>query len=134
MHCDASVCPNAAGYYARLPAALAALEQLSIADRPAIESMAAEFSLCPFELSLDSAMTADLVIADYNYVFDPSVRLQRFAFQAHRSLLIDEAHQLSNRINDMLSVELGSRDVYAALEEAPQEIPESLVKIMAVME
>ena len=134
MHCDASVCPNAAGYYARLPAALAALEQRSIADRPAIESMAAEFSLCPFELSLDSAMTADLVIADYNYVFDPSVRLQRFAYQAHRSLLIDEAHQLSNRINDMLSIEISSRDVYAALEEAPQEITESLVKLKAVMD
>ena len=134
MHCDASVCPNAAGYYSRLPAALSVLEQRSIADRSAIESMAAEFSLCPFELSLDSAMTADLVIADYNYVFDPSVRLQRFAYQAHRSLLIDEAHQLSNRINDMLSVEISSRDVYAALEEAPQEITESLVKLKAFMD
>ena len=92
------------------------------------------FPLCPFELSLDSAMTADLVIADYNYVFDPSVRLQRFAYQAHRSLLIDEAHQLSNRINDMLSVEISSRDVYAALEEAPQEITESLVKLKALMD
>ena len=134
MHCDASVCSNAAGYYSRLPAALASLEQLSIADRSTIESMAAEFSLCPFELSLDSAITADLVIADYNYVFDPSVRLQRFAYQAHRSLLIDEAHQLSNRINDMLSVEISSRDVYAALEEAPHEITESLLKLKAVMD
>lgn len=134
MHCDASVCPNAAGYYSRLPAALASLEQLSIADRSTIESMAAEFSLCPFELSLDSAITADLVIADYNYVFDPSVRLQRFAYQAHRSLLIDEAHQLSNRINDMLSVEISSRDVYAALEEAPHEITESLLKLKALMD
>ena len=134
MHCDASVCSNAAGYYSRLPAALASLDQLSIADRSTIESMAAEFSLCPFELSLDSAITADLVIADYNYVFDPSVRLQRFAYQAHRSLLIDEAHQLSNRINDMLSVEISSRDVYAALEEAPHEITESLLKLKAVMD
>ena len=40
-------CPNAAGYYSRLPAALSVLEQRSIADRSAIESMAAEFSLCP---------------------------------------------------------------------------------------
>ena len=63
----------------------------------------------------------------HNYVFDPSVRLQRFAYQAHRSLLIDEAHQLGNRINDMLSVEISFCDVYAALEEAPQEITESLV-------
>ncbi|MBL6815138.1 MAG: DEAD/DEAH box helicase [Pseudomonadales bacterium] len=134
MVCDAAVCPNAAGYYTRLSKALTALESSSIADRHMIESVAAEHSLCPFELSLDSAMTADLIIGDYNYVFDPSVRLQRFAYQTQRSLLIDEAHQLSNRVSDMLSIELRLSDVVAALDHAPLEIAESLAKLRVVME
>ena len=134
MVCDAAVCPNAAGYYTRLSKALTTLERCSIADRQMIESIAAENSLCPFELSLDSAMTADLVIGDYNYVFDPSVRLQRFAYQTQRSLLIDEAHQLSNRVSDMLSIELRFSDVVAASDHAPSEITESWAKLRVVME
>ena len=134
MVCDAAVCHNAAGYYTRLSAALTALESSSIADRQMIEGIAAKHSLCPFELSLDSAMTADLVIGDYNYVFDPTVRLQRFAYQAKRSLLIDEAHQLSNRVNDMLSVELRLSDVLAASDQASSEIAEPLAKLRTVMD
>ncbi len=36
-------------------------------------------SVCPFELSLDAAVWSDIVICDYNYVFDPVVRLKRLA-------------------------------------------------------
>ena len=30
---------------------------------------------CPFALTMDLVQTADVVIGDLNYVFDPSVRL-----------------------------------------------------------
>ena len=51
--------------------------------------------VCPFELSLDLATWSDLIIGDYNYIFDPVVRLQRFIAQPNMHLLVDEAHQLS---------------------------------------
>ena len=39
----------------------------------------ATHEVCPFELSLDAAVWSDIVICDYNYVFDPVVRLKRLA-------------------------------------------------------
>ncbi|NBX42611.1 MAG: hypothetical protein EBR13_03895, partial [Rhodobacteraceae bacterium] len=52
--------------------------------------------LCPFELNLDFARECDVIIADYNYGFDPRVRLRRFfdAKQCNHIFLIDEAHNL----------------------------------------
>lgn len=115
MTCDASLCPNAADYYSKVPGALAALEQQPLSRRDTIESVADEYEVCPFELSLDSALTADVIIADYNYVFDPTVRLQRFVHQDQQSLLIDEAHQLSHRVSDMLSVTVTWEQIQQAM-------------------
>ena len=131
MTCDARVCPNAAGYYTRLPKALTELEQIPLVDRQTIEDSAKTHALCPFELSLDTAVAADIVIGDYNYVFDPSVRLQRFAYGRHLSLLIDEAHQISPRVCDMLSVELTLTDIDAALLEAPSSLSQAIRSVQA---
>ena len=124
MTCDASLCPNAADYYSKVPNALAALEQQPMSTRAAIESVAAAHDVCPFELSLDSAATADVIVADYNYVFDPTVRLQRFIHQDQQSLLIDEAHQLSHRVRDMLSVTISSGQIQQAMAASAPEMGE----------
>ena len=131
MTCDASVRPNAAGYYTWLPKALTELEQIPLVDRQTIEDSAKTHALCPFELSLDTAVAADIVIGDYNYVFDPSVRLQRFAYGRHQSLPIDEAHQISPRVCDMLSVELTLSDIEAALLEALSSLPQAIRSVQA---
>lgn len=57
-----------------------------------------KFSVCPFELELDLSEWCDVVIGDYNYLFDPVVRLRRF-FDASGDwlFLIDEAHNLPDR-------------------------------------
>lgn len=129
MTCDASVCPNAADYYNKVPEALRALEQQPLSDRQTIESVAAEHTVCPFELSLDSAMTADVIVADYNYVFDPTVRLQRFVHQHQQSLLIDEAHQLSHRVSDMLSVRITSEQIKLAMVASGPELKAALAAL-----
>ena len=36
------------------------------------------YRVCPFELSLDVAVEADVIVGDYNYVFDPGSYLRRF--------------------------------------------------------
>lgn len=122
MTCDAALCPNAAGYFDRLPAALNEMADIPLAQRQVIEDVAEAHGLCPFELSLDSALSADVIIGDYNYVFDPTVRLQRFAYDQHQSLLIDEAHQLSPRISAMLGVEICLSDIQRAAAEAPDSV------------
>jgi DNA excision repair protein ERCC-2 len=59
-----------------------------------------QYLLCPFEVSLDMANRMDVVIGDYNYVFDPMVRLRRlFAKKDYPEwiLVLDEAHNLYDR-------------------------------------
>lgn len=47
-------------------------------NKEVIVHMAKQHDICPFELSLDASLYADVIICDYNYVFDPHVYLKRF--------------------------------------------------------
>jgi len=102
--CEPENCPRAAGYYNRVNPAVDALLEQKFADRATIEQVAQAHQVCPFELALDLALWADVIVGDYNYVFDPVVRLKRFAEHRQLHLLVDESHQLSPRVSDMLTV------------------------------
>jgi len=66
--------------------------------------------VCAFELGLFLAMECDIVICDYNYVFDPHVFLKRFFLERNTAemccLLIDEAANLPSRAIDYYSPEI----------------------------
>ena len=106
--CHPDECPFAAGYFDRRREALRDAVSVERFTRDQIEALAREYELCPFELSLDLCETADVIICDYNYVFDPVVRLSRFfdGGKCDCALLIDEAHNLAPRARDMLSAQL----------------------------
>ena len=114
MPCGADSCERARGYFDRVSPAIDQLLEQGVADSQAVQVCADSFQLCPFELSLDAARWTDLIIGDYNYIFDPVVRLNRFAGDEDIHLLIDEAHQLVPRVRDMLRVELDQEVVRAA--------------------
>lgn len=60
--------------------------------------------MCPFELGLDLSEWCDVVIGDYNYLFDPVVHLKRFFDSSGDWLfLVDEAHNLPDRARAMYS-------------------------------
>ena len=103
--CMPEACPFAKGYYDRRKDALAfLLDSGGQLDRPAIEAAARQFTVCPFELGLDLSDWSDLVIGDYNYLFDPTVHLRRFFELAGDWIfLIDEAHNLPDRAREMYS-------------------------------
>ena len=110
LPCSPETCPRANGYFDRRRAAL--YEALTLQDfsPEAIAALAEKHTLCPFEFSLDLSETADVVIGDYNYLFDPKVKLQRFfTGQSEAGILIDEAHNLAPRARDMLSASLPQR-------------------------
>ncbi|MEE1199296.1 MAG: helicase C-terminal domain-containing protein [Christensenellales bacterium] len=104
-------CLLATDYYQRRRPALRAALEIERADQQVIGALAENYEICPYELSLDMSEQADVIICDYNYVFDPRVRLRRYFEQKSRvGLLIDEAHNLPDRAREMLSAELsGSR-------------------------
>ena len=119
MPCAAEHCRYARGYYDKRDAAVAECLDQYVIGPETLETVARKHEVCPFELSLDTALGADVVICDYNYVLDPVVRLQRFADDDEIDLLIDEAHQLTSRTIAMLSVTIDRAPIRAALHEAP---------------
>ncbi|MBR7185412.1 MAG: ATP-dependent DNA helicase [Clostridia bacterium] len=111
-YCNPVDCPYAAGYGDRAPDAVYALLAGGLGATAAmIREMGERHTVCPYELSLDLAEHCELIICDYNYLFDPHVYFRRFfgderAVQARNVFLIDEAHNLPDRARSMYSADL----------------------------
>lgn len=87
-------------------------------DPDRIFEAAREHTVCPFELSLDLLPEVDLVVCDYNYVFDPTIGLGALVNdEALRDavLIIDEAHNLVDRSREYYSPAISSALVERAL-------------------
>ncbi len=92
------LCPRTRGFYDRLPAARCELLDCELMTPEQVARVAAEHQVCPFELSLEMLPWADLVVCDFNYVFDPLVNLSGVYTDSRRTaLLVDEAHNLGER-------------------------------------
>jgi DNA excision repair protein ERCC-2 len=126
IYCDLRKCPFATAYYKNLPRALEDLSHLGGHCRPAdIRTVALARQVCPFELSLDYALYCDVIIGDYNYVFDPRVQLERFFAPSDQTnfLLVDEAHNLPDRSREMFSASLDFTKVSEALDVIKDQHP-----------
>ncbi|MGZ4162286.1 MAG: ATP-dependent DNA helicase, partial [Neobacillus sp.] len=107
--CQKDYCEFANGYYDRINGAI--LDIFSNENgitRDVLEAYARKHSICPFEFSIDLAYAVDVVICDYNYIFDPRVSLKRLIEEQKKStaILIDEAHNLVDRGREMFSASL----------------------------
>lgn len=123
VHCHPDFCPRAKGYFDReLPALLEACA-LPRWGTDTLHDLCERWTLCPFEFSLALCEISDVVICDYNYVFDPLVSLKRIIGQGRPvTLLMDEAHNLPARTRDMLSAALDSRLLAEARREAGKRL------------
>lgn len=112
--CNPDFCPYAKGHFDRVnDAVYELLTNLDNLDRGVIEDCARAHRVCPFELGLDASLFADVVIGDYNYLFDPHVYLKRFFSEGVKEeylFLIDEAHNLVDRGREMYSAVLRKED------------------------
>jgi DNA excision repair protein ERCC-2 len=114
--CDPATCPFRKGYYDRYKPAMRELLTAQRLDSDNISIVARKHQVCPFELSLDVSNWVDVIIGDYNYVFDPIVMLQRYFGEgrAKHVVLIDEAHNLVDRSREMYSATLAVDDLSVA--------------------
>ena len=113
--CTPEACPYANGYYDRVKAALWDGLDTHALTADALQALAHKHKVCPFELGLDLSLWCDVVVGDYNYLFDPVVHLMRFFETAGDYLfLIDEAHNLPGRARDMHSASLCKSVFYDA--------------------
>lgn len=109
VNCNPEYCPYANGYFDRINNSLKdILAKYNDYSKDDIEKISEEYMLCPFELSLDLTNLSDVIICDYNYVFDPRVYLKRFfdTKTTDYTFLIDEAHNLVDRAREMYSATL----------------------------
>ena len=125
LPCDPASCAYARGYYERQPAARRELLAAGVVAPAQVAAVARRHRVCPFELSLDAAAWADVVVGDYNYVLDPVVRLKRLdnPLFARVGLVVDEAHQLGERVQAMLGARLPRAALRTALESATLPAP-----------
>ena len=103
--CTPEACPYANGYFDRVKTALWDGLDTPTLTADALRELARRHRVCPFELGL--GLWCDVVIGDYNYLFDPVVHLARF-FESRGDylFLVDEAHNLPGRARDMHSASL----------------------------
>jgi len=114
--CHEAYCPYAKDYHDRLLESNIVSEILkqSLLLPDNIYTKSVDKLLCPFEVSLDVSFHVDILVGDFNYVFDPSVYLRRLFAKKDYSdwiLIIDEAHNLYDRGMKYLSPELGRETV-----------------------
>jgi DNA excision repair protein ERCC-2 len=124
--CHPDACPYAAHYYDRAGAVVyEALRRHDHFDRSQIEALAKDNALCPFELSLDLADWCDMIIGDYNYLFDPHTALERLSGPENdfgqTIALMDEAHNLPDRARGMFSAAVHKADVLAVRKTIPKQ-------------
>lgn len=107
--CNPDECPYAKDYYNKIQVVLKySLSSFTTFDEKLIQQIANENMICPFEFELDLSLFSDVIICDYNYMFDPLSYMKRFFDEdaSHFLALVDEAHNLIDRSRDMYSSRL----------------------------
>ena len=113
-NCNPDDCPFAIGYFDRLKDATTDIfKNNDIFDKELILEISNKHQICAFEFSLYLSYFCDIIIADYNYVFDPKAHLVRyFEDDTYKpKVLVDEAHNLINRSKEMFSAGISEADI-----------------------
>lgn len=125
--CVPEECPYAKGHYNRVNDAMKdMMDNEDAFVRTTLEAYARKHKVCPFEFSLDMSLLADIIVCDYNYVFDPKVKLKRFFMENKQdfAFLIDEAHNLVDRSRGMYSAVIEKKpllEIKRALKDRKKE-------------
>ncbi len=128
----ATICEGQKNFFDKWQSIRNDVQQQSHWNPDQLSALARQHNLCPHQLSLQLVPWADLIIADYNYVFDPAVRLSDYLDQhaRHIALLVDEAHNLPDRARDMFSISLEQKALVAAAKTtADRTVKKQLKKV-----
>lgn len=111
--CNPVACPYAKGYFDKInDVVFNEISNNNFFSAETIIKIAEEYKICPYELSLDLSDWSDIIICDYNYLFDPQVKLQRFfSGGGNYAFLIDETHNLPDRVRNMYTATLSKKEI-----------------------
>lgn len=114
--CKEDECPYTIDFFTKLKDATNdIIDNNDIITEKTILDYSFKYEICSFEYSLNISTNVDVIICDYNYVFDPKVKLIRFFEEGNYKplILVDEAHNLLSRSLDMYSTKIS---IYNLLE------------------
>lgn len=78
--------------------------------------------LCAYEIAVLLAKKSKVIVTDYNYLFNPGIRnafLLKIGKELENSIvIIDEGHNLGNRVKDFMTVRLTNNMIKRAIKEA----------------
>ena len=97
--------------------------------------------LCPYEIAVEVARKATVIVTDYYYVFHPTISENFFEKIGKKMedviLIIDEGHNLAGRLRDLNTDKISSVVIRNAIKEAKEfggeELLPSLVKLQDVL-
>ncbi len=115
--CEPKHCHVTRAYFDKInEALLELLTNYRTYTKDIIDEISAKYSVCSYELSLELSEWCELIVCDYNYLFDLNAYLRRY-FECPSSagfiFLIDEAHNLPDRAREMYSATLSRADFVA---------------------
>lgn len=103
-------------------AAVNELKNRSPAGQDEFLSTGDKFDVCPYEISLFMGQESDVIVTDYYYLYHPQIR-DTFLTKIDSSLddlilIVDEAHNLPDRVKSLASENLSNYALNAAAKEA----------------
>ncbi|WP_233256517.1 helicase C-terminal domain-containing protein [Opitutus sp. ER46] len=124
FHCVRDNCQYLAGAperWGRSGLARFYLDEQHARDLETLRAAGREARICPYEITRAALAFNDVWIGDYNYVFAPGNRGlfydQPGFLPARTLLLVDEAHNLPNRVADAYSHGFTATDAYTVRED-----------------
>ena len=122
--CEPKYCHRTKSYFDKINVALLdLLENYRTYTKEIIDEIAQRYEVCSYELSLELSEWCELVVCDYNYLFDLNAYLRRYFEimpEADFIFLFDESHNLPDRAREMYSVTLQKSDFEGIKNKYPQ--------------
>ncbi len=105
------------------------LQSSGIFEKENMKAIAEKYTVCPYELSLAAAEYCQVIVCDYNYIFDSKIRLKKLLDKKKYLLLIDEAHNLPDRTREAYSASLS----LSIFEEFEKKLSESTLSSAPIL-
>lgn len=134
--CDGSACPYARNYFEKRQQVRPALLEQGFWTREALTTLGEQHKICPYYLSQDWAVWADLVVGDVNYIYDTTA-VQPYLLKEvdnQVAVLIDESHNLIDRGRAMFSAALSARSLTALHDSAPAIVHSALKPVRRALQ
>lgn len=106
--CSPINCKKSAGHHDRvLSAVFEIASKYKVFNAEIVSEYSNKYDVCPFMLEMELVSFADVVVGDYNYVFDPAVSSKIISsLSGNDAVLVDEAHNLIDRMRYIFSAEI----------------------------